>query len=340
MQAVGRILLIGHTNIGDAIMASPVIEQLHRRFPRARLTLVIGRRARPLFAKDPRVHQLIEIESFGEGIGRLRMPLWLWSLNPDLLIDVRQTILPLLWRPWRIFRYFWPIPRRVVHMKDRHLWRMHRQLLPLTRRVPPIDARLSIHIPPDAAAGVQRQLSRWRVDASRPLVLLCPGARGHTRRWYPDRFAALADRLIEEVGAEVLLTGEPDESSLVEEILRGMRHRAHSAIGLTTLTQLAALMQQVRLVIVQDSGPLHLASAVDAPVLALFGPSNPRKFGPSSSRQRVIQRPLFCVPCEVAQCRFNHECMRFIHVDEVFEAAKQLLRQETGDKRQVRANTS
>ena len=101
MRQPEKILLIGHTNIGDAIMSSPVIEALHRRFPQARLTLIVGHRAHPLFVKDPRVRQLIQIESFGEGISRLRMALWLSALNPDLVIDLRQTILPLLWRPWR-----------------------------------------------------------------------------------------------------------------------------------------------------------------------------------------------------------------------------------------------
>jgi ADP-heptose:LPS heptosyltransferase len=102
-------------------------------------------------------------------------------------------------------------------------------------------------------------------------------------------------------------------------------------VGLTTVTQLGALMRRAPLVIMQDSGVVHLASAMDAPVLALFGPSDPRKYGPTSARHRVIQRQLFCVPCEVAQCRFNHECMRFITVEEVFEAATALLGHDPRD---------
>jgi ADP-heptose:LPS heptosyltransferase len=92
-----------------------------------------------------------------------------------------------------------------------------------------------------------------------------------------------------------------------------------------TLPQLAALMQRAGLVLTNDSASLHLACAVGAPVLALFGPTDPRKYGPTGPRDRVLQRRLFCVPCEQALCRFNHECMRFITPDEVYEAARQLL---------------
>ncbi len=135
----------------------------------------------------------------------------------------------------------------------------------------------------------------------------------------------MADRLIDALGVEVVLTGEPDEASIIQEITTAMRHRAHSAIGCTTIRQLAALMQRASLVLTNDSASLHLAGAVGVPVLALFGPTDPRKYGPTGARDRVIQRRLFCVPCEQAQCRFNHECMRFIPADEVFEAARAML---------------
>ena len=104
-----------------------------------------------------------------------------------------------------------------------------------------------------------------------------------------------------------------------------MRHHAHNAVGSTTIQQLAALMQRARLVITNDSASLHLACAAGAPVLALFGPTDPRKYGPTGARDEVIQRRLFCVPCEHALCRFHHECMRFISAEEVCSTAKRML---------------
>ena len=104
-----------------------------------------------------------------------------------------------------------------------------------------------------------------------------------------------------------------------------MRQRAHSAASLTTLRQLGALMERAALVITNDSASLHVAGAVGAPVLAIFGPTDARKYGPTGPKARVIRRRLFCAPCEQAQCRFSHECMRFIPADEVVAAATELL---------------
>ena len=84
-------------------------------------------------------------------------------------------------------------------------------------------------------------------------------------------------------------------------------------------------MQRAQLVITNDSASLHLASTLDVPTVAIFGPTDEAKYGPTSRARRVIRRRLFCAPCEQALCRFHHECMRFISPDEVYEAARGLL---------------
>ena len=321
-----RILVIGLSNIGDAVLMTPVIARLHQAFPDAEVTLLAGERARAVFADDPRVHRVVVMEAFGGLIGRLRLAGWVWSLRPDLLIDLRHTILPLLWRPWRAVRYYQPIPRRITHMRDRHLWKLDRALgSRLTVQDNGLQSLSSLWIAPEDRAAVDALLRRWSVDPAKPLVLMSPGARSHTKRWYADRFAALADRLIEDARAEVILTGEPDEAPVIREVLGAMRHRAHSAVGSTTIRQLGALMERAGLVITNDSAALHVAGAVGAPVVALFGPTDPAKYGPSGARSRVIQRRLFCVPCEEALCRYHHECMRFISADEVYNVARRLL---------------
>ncbi|MBI3324785.1 MAG: lipopolysaccharide heptosyltransferase II [Candidatus Omnitrophica bacterium] len=335
LPAAQRILVIGLSNIGDGVLMMPVVASLRERFPHAHLTLLVGERAQALFAHDPRVQRLECMEDFGGWLGRLRLIRLVWSLRPDALIDLRHTLLPLAWRPWRIFRYVRPVPRHVVHMRDRHLWRLSIQLgrqkaegrrqndsIP---RGEPHAAHDSVWIPEEARQQALRLLDRWHVDQRRPLVLICPAARSHTKRWDAARFGAVADRLIEEARVEVVLTGEPDEAPVIQDTLKAMRQTAHSALGLTTLQQLAVLMQRAQLVITNDSASLHLACAVDAPVLALFGPTDPRKYGPTGPRDRVIHRRLFCAPCEQALCRFSHECMRFISVEEVYETAKAML---------------
>jgi len=328
-----RILVIGLSNIGDAVLMSPVIERLHAGCPQAHLTLLVGERARALFANDPRVQRLVCMEEFEGVVGRLRLVRWVWQTAPDLLVDLRQTALPLVWRPWKAWRYLWPVPSHVAHMRTRHLWRLRRQMPHLH---PALSRKGGVHVadgeggqpiwlPQEAVAAVDQLLRRWGVDEHQRLIVIAPGARSHIKRWYPDRFAAVADRLIEDAHVEVVLTGEPDEAPVIQEVLRAMRHRAHNGIGQTTIQQLAALMRRARLVMTNDSAALHLACAVNTPVLALFGPTAARKYGPTGARDQVIQRRLFCAPCEQATCRFNHECMRFISADEVYTAARKLL---------------
>ena len=178
---------------------------------------------------------------------------------------------------------------------------------------------------PKDAAHVEQLLRRWRLDTAKPLVIICPGARSHIKRWTAEGFAALADRLIAEAGVSVILCGEPDEEAIVEEVLASMHQPAHNAVGLTTIRQAGALMQRAKLVITNDSASLHLASAVNVPTEAIFGPTDADKYGPTAAQHRTIRRRLFCSPCEQALCRFNHECMRFIGADEVYDMARQLL---------------
>ena len=321
-MATDRVLIIGLSNIGDAIIMSPVVARVHAAYPAAIVTLVVGERARAVFEHDPRIHRLIVMDEFDGAWGRLRLALELRRLQPQVVIDLRSTALPLVLAPGRAARYFRAVPRDIVHMRDRHLWKLRTQdpdgagsgELSL-RDEPTVWIRLEDH------AHVERLITRWQVDQTKRLAVICPGARSHTKRWPVERFAGVADALIEQAGCEIVFTAEPAESEIVLEAIKLMRRRAHNAVSCITVPQLGALMQRARIVITNDSASLHMAGAVGTPVIAIFGPTDARKYGPVESAGRAIHRKLVCAPCEQALCRFNHECMRFVSVDEVFRAA-------------------
>ncbi|MBI3330974.1 MAG: glycosyltransferase family 9 protein [Candidatus Omnitrophica bacterium] len=318
-----RVLLIGSSNIGDAILSGGVLQALAARYPEAHLTLVIGERAKALFAEDPRIHTLVDADRFASRLGRLRLAVALWRYHPHIVVDLRHTLYPLLLAPHRAWRYVRRPPKRIVHMRDRHLWTLRAQ----APGVPP-SRETTVWWSAKDAAHVEALWRRWRLDGAARLVVISPGARSHIKRWTPEGFARVADRLIAEAGAQVVLSGEPDEKPVIDEILGLMRHRALSAVGLTTIRQLGALIRRAQLVITNDSAALHLASALETPTLALFGPTDAEKYGPTAAHHRALRRRLFCAPCERALCRFSHECMRFIGADEVFGAALQLLNQD------------
>ncbi len=330
---VQRVLVIGPSNIGDAILASEVVAGVRRGFPEAHLTLVVGERAKAFFADDPRIQSLVDVDAFGSPLGRVRLLLALWRYHPHVVVDLRHTLYPMALKPLRVWRYLRRPPHTVPHMRDRHLWALRAQVPSLQTALRDPGGELSTGTRQDGPLWcskkdlehVDQLWRRWRLGEGQPLVIICPGARSHIKRWTAEGFARLADRLLGERGARVLFSGEPDEEPIVEAIRGLMVRRAHSAVGLTTIRQLGLLMQRARLVITNDSASLHLASALRVPTVAIFGPTDERKYGPRSAKRRVIRRRLFCAPCEQALCAFSHECMRFITPDEVYHAARQLL---------------
>jgi heptosyltransferase-2 len=159
------------------------------------------------------------------------------------------------------------------------------------------------------------------------LVGLCPGAAyGPAKRWWPKRFAALADRLIAEAGVHVVLFGSPDEVSLVEQVRSHMAQRAISLAGRDTLGSFMALAARCRVLVTNDSGSMHIAGAVGTPVVAIFGPTDPCRTAPMAEQAQVLRHDLPCSPCFRTVCPYpDHPCMRAIEVDDVYDAVLRML---------------
>ncbi len=322
-----RLLVIGPSNIGDAILMSEVIAQLHARYPQGHLALVVGERACLLFADDPRIHSLVDFSAFDSAIGRLRLAWALWRYQPHVVVDLRHTAYPLLLKPLSAWRYLLQPPRTMTHMRDRYQWRLAAQVPACASRLPMGEGG-PLHFTERDVAQVEALWKRWQVESGGRLVVVCPGARSHIKRGTGGGFARVADRLVAEAGARILFSGEPSEEPVIEEILALMDRPARSAVGLLTIRQLGLVMRRAALVLTNDSASLHLASALDVPTVAIFGPTDDGVYGPTASRSRIVRRALFCAPCRRSLCRFNHECMRFIGPDEVYDAAVKVLQRQ------------
>ncbi len=325
-MSVRRVLIIGPSNIGDGILISDSIARASQAFPDAQLTLLLGERACVLFEEDPRIHLLVDLDRHSDVASRLKLFLRLWRQAPQVIIDLRHTVYPLLLKPWRFWRYLRRPPKTIVHMHDRHLWHLKVQAPEILRQAPqaPLAA---FWLGPKDHAQVQQLLRRWNLSERAACALICPGARSHLKRWPAEGFAAVANRLHKELGLKIVFSGEPDEEPIIDEIRHLMTAPSHSTVGLVTMRQLGLLMRRMSVVVTNDSASLHLASAMDRPVVAVFGPTDERKYGPWGAIGRVVRRRLFCAPCEQAQCRFSHECMRYVEADEVVDAVRQVLAQ-------------
>jgi heptosyltransferase-1 len=158
-------------------------------------------------------------------------------------------------------------------------------------------------------------------EREKRFVAVNPVAFWETKLWEDEKFAELGDRLREELGIGIVLTG--GEAGPLEQIRGRMKTAAVNLGGRTTLRELACLYRQASLLITTDSGPMHLATAMGTPVVALFGPTDPARTGPYGSGHRVIRRALSCSPCLRKRCE-TPRCMTEISV-EVFAAVKERL---------------
>lgn len=160
----------------------------------------------------------------------------------------------------------------------------------------------------------------------RPLIAVCPGSiNSRAKRWPAERYAALADRFIDELGAEVLLIGSKDELEVSLEVDRHMSGKAVMLTGQTELAEAVAVLSLVDLLVTNDTGPAHIASALGRPALVIFGPTNPVTTRPFSPLGEIVRHPPDCAPCMLRDCPIDHRCMTAISPDEVFKRATSIL---------------
>ncbi len=310
-----KILVIELSNLGDAILTYPALSALWRRFPEAEFHLLAGPRTEELFEKESHFRKiwLWEKESLlwkqAGLIARLALQRYSW------VIDFRHSLIPLFLPGARRT----PILRRRfgngLHRADQHL----ALLEPLG--IPPANGTSPLPF-----GEVEKAQARAWLEPGKPVVVMVPGSRSHLKRWPADRFAAVADRLIQEEKAQVLLVGDPSEREIAETVRRSMISLAKNLAGQTTISQLAALLAESRLVITNDSACLHAAEAMGVPTVAIFGPTDEKKYGPRNPRSAVARLSLICAPCERALCPYGHECMNWLSADQVYAAAVKVLR--------------
>jgi ADP-heptose:LPS heptosyltransferase len=158
------------------------------------------------------------------------------------------------------------------------------------------------------------------------VVAINAGGGWYTKRWGIPRFAALADRIAESYNAKIILCWGPGEKEGAEQLKSSMRHQA-SLIPPSTLKQLAAILQRVNVMVTNDSGPMHMAAVVGTPVLAVFGPTNPRFQGPVGDSSVVVRNEtLDCLGCNLTACPIGLPCMEKLEVDDVMRGFDRLMK--------------
>ncbi|MFH0913645.1 MAG: lipopolysaccharide heptosyltransferase II [Candidatus Omnitrophota bacterium] len=324
---VNKILFITLSNMGDVILTLPVLDSLRDNFPQAEINVMVGPRAKEVFENNPYIHRLIIYDKYAPLRQKIKLFFVLKRECFDLVVDLRNTLygalLPVRLRTSPLLR----IPGHIRHMKERNLYRLYRVL----KMHPPADYRTIsklLFISPQDKDYVNHLLETHGIGHNDKIVIIAAVARGAARRWEREKFIQLCEGLSRDY--KVVLVGTESDKPATQYISDNCAGKILDFAGLTNLAQLAYLMQKSSLVVVCDTGVLHLASYLDAPVLALFGASDEKKYGPWSKKNRVVvSRELSCRSCAEAQCRFgNVDCMRLIKAEDVLNRAREILNGE------------
>lgn len=357
LDGARRILLVKPSALGDVVHALPVAATLHRRYPNIPLDWLVEEEAEDIVRGHPALSGVVvsgrkrwlqqlrhpaeilatlrEMRRFAAGLRRRRY---------DAVLDLQGLFKSALYvlgsgasvrvgfaegregAPW-VLTHRVVAPPQPVHAVDRYLY-----LAAAVDATEPVR-EFHIYLSPDDLAVGRFHLAACRVPPGCPRVVLHPSARWRTKLWEVSRWRELATALLGE-GIGVILTGSREDEEIAESIVAGMNPPPVSLVGRLTLKQLVAVLRDVDLMITVDSGPMHIATALGTPVVALFGPTDPLRTGPLGPA-RILRRELPCSPCLQRSCRIDdaYRCMRDLSVVEVLGAVHEYLGGQTGPDR-------
>lgn len=318
---VKKILVINLSNIGDTVLTTPVIQVLRRDFPQALLAVLVGPRAFSVFKNDARIDKKIIYDKGISWKNKLRLVNRLRQDKYDMVVDLRHSAFSLFLGARYRTSVFAKAPKTLAHMKDRHLWKLKSFGLNIDDLTKPF-----VVFSEDDINYVNRMLNKWQIKSGQLVVAVAAGARNMTKRWEKEGYRKLVERLDHKYNVRIIMVGDKQDELLVEEIISQIKPRPFNATGKTTIGQLASLLTKCKMLISNDSAPMHLAWALNTPVVAIFGPTDYKKYAPGGPDDIVIRKDLSCSPCEQSLCpKGTRECMKLIGMDEVFAACKKML---------------
>lgn len=330
-----KILFITLSNIGDVILSLPALDSLLAVYPNAEITVLCGGRAAGLFEGSFYIKRYIVYDKSVSLKDKLRLISQLRKNEYDLIVDLKNSALPLLLKAkFKTYPWF-NAPGGIVHMRQRHLYKVRKFTLSLWEGAGPDKEmadkgraflRKSFYISDRDRKVLSQSLGDDLALGEDKFIVIGPGARSHIKRWPQANFAALSDILVRELGFKIVIAGDNDDLGVCQQFKNQVLLPIIDLCAKTSLKSLAALIERAAMVISNDSAIMHLASYLDRPTLAIFGPTNCHKYGPWSRRSEVVRGNLSCSPCEAAQCKINNlSCMKDIKVEEIYAAAKRLL---------------
>jgi heptosyltransferase II len=350
-EAIKKILVRGPNWLGDAVMCEPALRGLRTRFSQAQITLLVKPAVAEVFAGHPAVTNILTYENQGrhEGLtGKWALAGQLRQQGFDMAVLFQNAFeaafLTFLAGVPRRHGYATdgrslllsdpvavPDRQRLVH-QVRYYWDL---LKPLGLTGDPSAPELVVF--PDEEQAMAGRFAKGGLAETDVVVGINPGSTyGGAKRWLPERFAEVTERLCRtiresrEQEVSVVIFGAKGEERLGQEIASRLSSRSLVLSGATTIRELMASVKRCAVLLTNDTGPMHIASAFQVPVVAIFGPTDWRTTSPFGSAHAIVRQPVDCAPCLLRECPIDHRCMTRVTVDQVHEAAVKQVRGLSG----------
>ena len=333
-----KILIRGTNWIGDAVMTIPAIRKLRSIFPDAEMTLLTRGWAEGIFRASGLFDQILTTDSAFDQVRQLRRERFeLAVVFPN---SFQSALVTKLSGVRRRFGYAsdkrsmlltdaieipeWKDSRHEVHYYLNLVDAIEARMVGNVTETAELEPR--VVVPGESREQARRMLQSHGIDLDRKIVILAPGStNSRAKRWLPEKFALLNDRLQSEVGANVVLLGSEGDKLISQLVVDLAVRKPIDLTGATDITQAAAILSEADLLVSNDMGLAHLAPAVGTRTLVIFGPTNQLTTRPLSSIASVISANVECAPCMLRDCPIDHRCMTRVTTEAVFENARDSL---------------
>lgn len=325
--------------IGDLVMATPVLADLRKAYPKASITAMCRAPVCDLLKEDPYIDELFcfcKTSSFSRRNDKKNVIEKLKQGKYDLGVLLTHSFSSAWW--------FWQgkVSQRLgydcngrrilltkpvnlpVSLDQQHLVKTYKMLLePLG--IPLSDTSPALHLSETEVNEARELLKQHGVTKTSLLVGINPGATyGSAKCWLPARFKEVTQSLLQDNDIYIVYFGDQSSTGLVKEICQGLASRVINLAGLTSLRELSALISLCNVLLTNDSGPMHIADALGTPVIALFGSTSEIVTGPYRTG-KVIHKHVECSPCYQRTCPIDFRCMKRIGSSEVYEEIQKIL---------------
>ena len=339
MKEVRKILIRSANWVGDAVMSLPAVASVRQSYPRAEVFILTKPWVADLFKDLPGIDRVVLYQSSGihEGLrGKWRLARELRLEKFDLALHLPNSFESALVSflagiPQRagyntdgrgaLLTHRVPVDRKIKrgHQVEYYLYLLRSLGFQTTGGIPALETS------PKSLEEAEQILESWGVKKSDLLIGLSPGAKyGSAKEWFPERYGELATRISREMRARILILGSLGDRPVAFRISQKAGPAAIDLTGKTTLAQAIGLIARCRLFITNDSGLMHVASALRVPLVAIFGSTDPLRTGPLGENSRVLYKSIPCAPCLKAECREDRKCMELITVDDVYGEVKKI----------------